>query len=116
MLTERIYYVDEKILDIISKDFDLIETASFYELLQCRKDKTFWRLDAWDKYQERFIVRLDTIENWVNYDSKELQIGLLLQTRSASDNKCIWNKCEKPSLKGLVYCERHAYEDMGIRK
>jgi hypothetical protein len=116
MLTDRIYYVDKVINAKIYEDFEVVENSGFYQLLQYKLDKTFWRLDNYDKYQERFLVKLESQNNWTNYNSKELQIELLLKTKGLSDKKCIWNYCDKLALKGLVYCERHAYEEMGIRK
>jgi hypothetical protein len=115
-MTERIYYTDKEILDTINTVFDLIDDKSWYQLYQHKIDKTFWRLDKWDKYQEQFFVRLDTSESWTDFDDKELRIDLLLRTRGVSDKKCIWNGCDKLTLQGLVYCERHAYNEMGIRK
>lgn len=115
-MTERIYYVDKEILDSIKTDFDLIEDKNWYQLFQHKIEKTFWRLDKYDKYQEQFFVRLDTSDNWINFDDKELRIDLLLRTRGVSDNKCIWNSSNKLSLNGLTYCEKHAYNEIGIRK
>jgi len=117
MLTEEIYYADKEILDIIKLDFDLIDDKGWYQLYQYKKDKTFWRLDKWDKYQEQIFVRLISNGNWTEYDDTELRIKLL-QTSKGNDSsrKCIWIDCDRPTLNGLVFCERHAYLEMGIRK
>jgi len=115
-VTERIYYADKEILNTIKTDFDLIDDKGWYQLYQYKTDKTFWRLDKWDKYQEQFFVRLDTSDNWIEFDSKEFCIDLLRKSRGISDKKCIWKDCKKSSLQGLVFCERHAYEEMGLRK
>jgi hypothetical protein len=115
-MIERIYYADKEILDIIKTDFDLIDDKNWYQLYQHKIDKTFWRLDKLDKYQEQLFVRLGTSDNWIDFDDKELRIELLLRTRGLTNNKCIWQDCSKFSLQGLVYCERHAYENMGIRR
>lgn len=115
-MTERIYYVDKVILDSIKMDFELIDDKSWYQLYQHKIDKTFWRLDKYDKYQEQIFVGLDTSDNWIDFDDNDLRIDLLLKTRGVTQKKCIWNGCDKFTLKGLVYCERHAYKEMGIRK
>jgi hypothetical protein len=115
-VTERIYYADKEILNTIKTDFDLIDDKGWYQLYQNKTDKTFWRLDKWDKFQEQFFVRLDTSDNWIEFDSKEFCIDLLRKSRGISDKKCIWKDCTNFSLQGIVFCERHAYEEMGLRK
>ena len=115
-MTERIYYADNALLDTIKTEFDLIDDKNWYQLYQNKTDKSFWRLDKWDKYQERFFVRLDTSDNWTGFDDKEFRILLLCKTRGTAGIKCIWKDCERFALKELAYCERHAYEEMGIRK
>jgi hypothetical protein len=115
-MIERIYYADQEILDIIKTDFTLIDDKSWYQLYQHKIDKTFWRLDKWDKYQKQIFVQIDKPDNWIEFDDKELRIELLLKTRGLTCNKCIWKDCDRLSLQGLVYCERHAYEEMGIRR
>ena len=115
-MIDRINYADKEILDIIKTDFNLIDDKNWYQLYQHKIDKTFWRLDKWDKYQEQFFVRLDTCDHWTDFDDKELRIALLLKTRGLTNNRCIWKNCDQLSLQGLVYCERHAYEEMGIRR
>ena len=114
--TEDIYYADNVLLERIKDEFHLIEAESWHELYQHKTDSSFWRLDVWDKYQQQFFVRLITTDNWTGYDDKELRIGLLLKTRNTTDEQCAWKDCNRPALKGLAICERHAYEEMGIRK
>lgn len=115
-LSDKIYYVNQEILDQITIDFYLIDQSPWYELYQHKVDKRYWRLDKPDKYQVQFFVQLEKLNDWVNYDSHELQIDLLLKTRGNSTTKCIWTECDKISLQGLVFCEVHAYKEMGIKK
>jgi hypothetical protein len=114
-LTEKIYYADKTILDIIRAEFDLIENEAWYELYQNKNDKSFWRLDRWDKYQEPYFIHLETGTNWTAFDAKPLQIQLLRQTRGNTDMICAWEGCPNFSINGMVFCEHHAWE-MGIRK
>lgn len=116
MLTESIYYIDVSILATIDADFTFIEGAGWYELYQYNYDQSFWRLDKFDKLQERFFVKLPSRDDWTNYNSQELQIELLRKMRGVTTMSCIWQSCTKPTLQGLAYCERHAYSEMGIRK
>lgn len=116
LLTEKIYYVNDDILFIIKTDFELITEKDFYQLYQYKVNRTFWRLDQWDKYQMQVFVQLDTIDDWVNYNDEELRISLLLKTRGIASEKCIWQHCNNRVLNGLAYCEKHAYREMGIRK
>jgi hypothetical protein len=116
ILTDKIYYADQEILKLITTDFDVLDEKNWYELYQNKNDKSYWRLDKSDKYQQRMFVRLESKENWVDLDDKELRIGLLLKKRDVSEQRCIWNSCNKPALLDLAYCERHAYEEFGIRR
>lgn len=114
--TLDIYYADKAILESIGTGFDLVDDRGWYSLHQHKTDKTFWRLDKWDKYQEQIFVRLNTPDNWTDFDDKELRIGLLLKSRNTTTENCVWKDCNGPALTGLAYCARHAYEEMGIRK
>lgn len=117
MLTEQIYYADPEILDIIKNDFDLIDNKGWYQLFQNKTEKSFWRLDKWDKYHEQVFVRLNSSENWTDFDDTELRITLLQKTKGIDlSRKCIWNNCDNSTLKGLAYCGLHAYKEMGIRR
>lgn len=111
-----IFYADKKILDKIKSDFELIEDKGWYLLYLDKKDKGYWRLNKWDKFQEQYFIKLDSTDNWDTFDSKELEIQLLKETRGTDDKTCIWTGCQRPNLMGLVYCERHAFEEMGIRR
>lgn len=114
--SDYIYYLDKEVSDKIAIDFALIDQCGFYELYQYKIDKTFWRLDKADKYQVQFLVRMESLDDWVNFDSRNLEMSLLLKTRGNSIKKCIWAGCGRISLQRLVYCELHAYLEMGVRK
>lgn len=115
-LTKRIYYVDKSILNIIQSGFELVEKKDWYELYINKSDNSFWRLDSWDKYQERFFLRLNSKEDWAEFDGKELIMGLLLETSGTSEEVCAWKDCKNSAINGLAYCFQHAYEEVGIRK
>ena len=117
MLKETIYSTDTAILNIIENEFDLIDENDWYQLYQNKAEKTFWRLDKSDKYQEQVFVRLSSNDNWTCFDDTDLRIELLQNSRGIEvSRKCIWKDCNSPSLKGLVYCAYHAFKEMGIRK
>jgi len=107
---EKIYYADPKIIKEINSEFDQIDQKGWYELYRNKNDKSYWRLDREDKYQERFFVKLPTIENWTEFNDKDLRIELLLKERGKSDDKCIWKNCRYKALNNLAYCEIHAFE------
>jgi hypothetical protein len=115
-LTENIYYVDDKLFDKIQNEFVLIEEKDWYELYQNKADNSFWRLDKFDRLQQKCFVKLYSIDNWENFNDKDFRIELLAKSRGLSDKNCIWKNCNNQSLNGLVYCCKHAYEEMGIRK
>lgn len=114
--SDKIYYLNQDIMDQIAIDFDFVDQGPWYELYQSKVDKTYWRLDKPDKYKVQFFVKLESSIDWPNYDSTELQIDLLLKTRGNSTMKCLWTRCGKIGLQGLAYCQVHAYKEMGIRR
>ena len=116
MLKENIYYVDEEILGKIQSDFELIEKKDWYKLYQNKDDKSFWRLDEWDKLQVQVFVRIESAESWSEYDDQNLRMELLKRERGLSNEKCKWKDCDRKALNNLVFCELHAYIEMGIRK
>lgn len=115
-LTDKIYYADKAILNRIESDFELIDKKDWYRLYRNKTDNSFWRLDEWDKYQEQIFVKLETTENWTEFNDRFLKIDLLKKSRGLSTEKCVWKDCNKLSLNKLAYCEYHAFEEMGIRK
>jgi len=116
MLKDNIYYVDDVILQRIESDFDHIEKKGWYRLYQNKLDKSFWRLDEWDKYQVQIFVKLESVKNWEELDDKGLRMELLKEFRGLSNEKCKWKDCSRKALNNLVFCEIHAYKEMGIRK
>ena len=112
-LTEDIYLVDESFFNVIKNEFELVDDKSWYLLYQNKIDKTFWRLDKYEKLVEQFFIRLNSNVDWTEFDDSKIRINFLLKTRGTTDKKCIWKDCNKNALIGLVYCENHAYE-MGI--
>jgi hypothetical protein len=114
-VNKPIYYVDDKLLDWIKNDFQLIDSAPWIELYKSKLDNSYWRLDGYDRLQQRFFIRLEKREGWIDFDAQLLIKELLKINRGTTDQKCIWINCIKKAINGLVYCETHAY-DMGIRK
>lgn len=115
-LSEKIYYADQTILTGIKSEFELIDRKGWYRLYRNKKDKSYWRLDEWDKYQEQFFVRLESTDNWTEYNDQNLRIELLKKHRGTTDQKCTWKDCEKNALTNMAICEFHAYTEMGLRK
>jgi hypothetical protein len=115
-LRESIYYVNNSILITVSHSFSFVEELGWYVLYQHKGDLSFWRLDKYDRLQERYFLKLPSRQDWINFNSQELQIALLLKTRGLDETACIWQNCMKSALNGLAFCERHAYLEMGVRR
>ena len=116
MIKENIFHVDEVIMKRIKSDFELIEKKNWYILYQNKADKSYWRLDEWDKYQIQVFVKLKSVKNWAEYNDEHLRINLLREQRGLSSEKCKWKDCSKKALNNLAFCEVHAYAEMGIRR
>lgn len=113
---DKIYLVDELLLKFIEANFVLIDQKDWHKLYQNLSDNSFWRLDIWDKYQEQFFVKLESSEKWFEYNDQELRIEWLKNSRGTTNKTCIWKDCNKYSLKGILFCEFHAYTEIGLRK
>lgn len=114
-LSDSIYYADDRVLQMVERDLELIERAPWYELYESRADRSLWRLDETDKYQERFLVRVDSKTGWPDFDAHQLQIALLERTRGVGDERCSIKDCERLALNKLAYCAIHAH-GTGIRR
>ena len=72
MLTEKIYYFNEEIKQSLAKDFELIDEKCWYILYKRFVDKSYWRLDKPDKYQTQYFLQLSDLDNWAEFDAKDL--------------------------------------------
>ena len=115
-LINNIYYVDNEILKIIEATFELIDRKGWYRLYRHKIDRSYWRLDEQDKYQEQFFVRLESSDHWAEFNDQQMRMELLKTTRGTTNDKCTWNNCERNALTEIVLCEYHAYKEMGMRK
>ena len=115
-LPKKIYYADQNILKRIESEFELIDRKDWNILYRNKVDNSYWRLDESDKLQEQFFVRLESKENWIEYNDQSLRMELLKTNRGTTDQECSWKGCNKNSLNEMSICEFHAYTEMGLRK
>jgi hypothetical protein len=100
----------------IMTELELIDRKQWFELYRRRANGTLWRLDADDKYQQRFLICVDGVQDWWLYDARQLQEELLLERRGGlGAERCIWQGCSKRVLHGSAFCLQHTY-DQGVRK
>jgi len=98
------------------QQLELVERANWYELYRHKSDGSYWRLDAADKYQQRFLVKIENLEGWSVFDSSQLEMSLLANRRGGvAAEKCIQLGCCEHTLNGSAFCLRHTYE-RGVRK
>jgi hypothetical protein len=95
----------------------IVARENWRELLRCEICGTHWRIDAADKYQERFAWKVGTFRpDWATPDFPDQEKALLLQRRGGEiDEKCVWLRCEKRKVRGVAYCIDHLYAT-GARK
>lgn len=97
-------------------ELELIEQAGWYELYRRRFDDSYWRIAVADKYQQRFLIRIDDLNGWSTFDSGQLEQQLLLQRRGGlGRDACVVQGCDHLVVLGSAFCLAHTYE-RGIRK
>ena len=87
------YYEDTE------KDFyeglEKIDSFDWYELYECKMCFQYWRIDIWDKLQERFVVRVENRNNWKDFDETPLIKELIIKNRGGTiDQECVWQSCK----------------------
>jgi hypothetical protein len=97
-------------------ELELHDRKNWYELYRRIEDGTHWRLDAEDKFQQRYLVQIDDTGSWDSFDSSALEKELLLERRGGvGADECICAGCSAPVLLGSAFCLNHTYE-RGVRK
>lgn len=100
----------------VMAQLEFVERANWYELYRHKINGTYWRLDAADKYQQRFLVRVERLEDWSTFDSGPLEQSLLLARRGGLGiDRCMQMGCDEVVLKGSAFCLGHTYE-RGVRQ
>jgi hypothetical protein len=108
------YYEDVE--EDFYKHLNKEDSSVWLELFKCKSCGQYWRIDVFDKLQARFVVKIEDIKNWKEFDASLLVKRLILKNRGGSTNKeCVWANCTNKRVKGVAYCIDHLY-DCGIRR
>ena len=92
------------------------EGADWRRLARCRFCDQLWRTDEWDKYVVQFAVKVDSPEQWNNFDSTSLEKELFLSARGGTDPaRCAWAGCEQSVVRDSALCVDHLYA-AGLRR
>ncbi|MBC8377718.1 MAG: metal-binding protein [Planctomycetes bacterium] len=93
------------------KHLEKVESSGWFELYKCKKSCQYWRIDVWDKLQERFVVRIEDVKNWEGFDVTPLIKELIIKNRGGATNQdCVWTGCKNKRVEGVAYCIDHLYE------
>lgn len=107
---------DTKQSKTILKELELIERKGWLNLYKSKNDGSYWRIDEADKYQTRFLVRINSLNDWYNLNTVHMEKRLLLNNRGGTEEElCQWQGCNQKALKGCALCVDHIY-DMGVRE
>jgi hypothetical protein len=92
------------------------DTANWMRLFSCIFCQSLWAIDEWDKYQEQVVFRVRHSDSWFDVGAAERRKSLLLRSRGGEVSaECICACCQKPRIRGVVYCLDHLYEN-GARR
>ncbi len=95
----------------------IVAKANWHELLQCSVCGCYWRIDAADKYQDRFAWKVGAFrDDWADVEFPDKEKALLFQRRGGeTDEECMWLGCHRKKVKGVAFCIDHLYAT-GARK
>jgi hypothetical protein len=97
-------------------ELEPVATENWRTLYRRKADGSHWSLDAWDKYQQQFLVRVVSLDKWSTEDHSVAEKALLIEARGGeSSEACHWTSCTRNSLQGVAYCVDHLYAQ-GVRK
>ena len=97
-------------------ELELVDRKIWHELYCRPDDGTHWRLDAEDKFQQRYLVQIEDRAGWESFDSSELEKQLLLESRGGLGSEaCSCAGCSASVLLASAFCLNHTY-DRGVRK
>ena len=87
-----------------------VASENWVDLYRCTTCGQLWRIDAWDKYQLQFVIRLPSEQNWALFDVEPLQKEFLLRARGGTVNEpCAWANCQSNRVCNVPYCLNHLY-------
>lgn len=115
-LDKPIFYLTEELRELVESELEFVREIPFFKVYRDPETGQYWRVPIPDKYQTEFLVNLPPGVDWIEFDSRELEISLLKEYRGISANQCIWKECNESALNGLRYCAMHALTKMNIRK
>lgn len=102
---------DERLRELV-----LLDRQQWVELYRRARDGTHWRIDADDRYQQRFLVRIDELAGWASFDASALEMQLLLAQRGGLGTEaCVCAGCHAPVLLGSAFCLPHSHAQ-GLRR
>jgi len=59
------------------------ETGNWVWLGACPQCSNLWKIDAWDKYQQQFVERVQNEDSWERQDTTEQRKQLLLRKKGS---------------------------------
>lgn len=81
-------------------------------LCACKKCDQLWAVKEWDKYQTQLATKISESKraSWQEHNVEAEKKFLVKRRGGLTNEPCIWARCEKPQVLGVVYCVDHLYE------
>jgi hypothetical protein len=94
----------------VKKELVEVDHREWRILCRAKSDGSYWLLDAEDKFQTRFLTRLEQTNEWWQRDTSSLEKQLLYESRGGvSGERCMWAGCGGEALNRSAYCLEHTY-------
>ena len=88
-----------------------IAVGNWVMLMQCPDCNQLWKVDAWDKLQSLYAVKIANDSEWENFDSEALIKERIIENRGGlTPLECMRSGCNQKQVKGSAFCINHLYE------
>lgn len=87
-----------------------IDVGDFVELMRCSSCHQLYKVDAWDKYQTSYAIKVPSQNGWKAFDGESLIKKRMIENRGGlSNDSCMWSGCNEQRINKNAFCVHHLY-------
>ena len=93
-----------------TEEFLEVEIGDWVSLQKCQNCGQHWRVNAWDKLQTQYALKVSSVENWEAINMEPLIKEKMITNRGGlTSDSCMWFDCNSKQVKGSAFCVDHLY-------